>query len=206
MGIQERKEREKQEMRELILRTAKQVFIEEGYEKTSIRTIADRIEYSPATIYLYYKDKDQLLFAIHELGFDALIESFRSLQEIVDPLERLRQLGYQYVQFAIDNPEMYDLMFISYSPMNALEKAPEGSTWDCGHESFRTLCVIIQENMEQGLIRTNDLYVTALSVWSFVHGLASLHIRNRLKLFPESLNTQYLINQSLDLLITSLKV
>lgn len=206
MGIQERKEREKQEMRELILQTARQVFIEEGYEKTSIRTIADRIEYSPATIYLYYKDKDQLLFAIHELGFDALLASFQTLQEIADPLERFRQLGHRYVQFAINNPEMYDLMFISYSPMNALEKAQEGSTWDCGYQSFHTLCSIIQENMDQGLLRTDDLYVTALSVWSFVHGLACLHIRNRLKAFPEHLNTQQLMDQSLDLLITSLKV
>ena len=52
MGITDRKEREKQELKELILKEAKAVFLEEGYEKTSIRKIADRIEYSPTTIYL----------------------------------------------------------------------------------------------------------------------------------------------------------
>jgi AcrR family transcriptional regulator len=60
MGILERKEREKQEMRDLILNVATEMFIEEGYDKTSIRKIADKIEYSPATIYLYFKDKDEI--------------------------------------------------------------------------------------------------------------------------------------------------
>ena len=55
MGVTERKERERQEMRQRILDAAQQVFVEEGYEKASIRNIAERIEYSPATIYLYFK-------------------------------------------------------------------------------------------------------------------------------------------------------
>ena len=60
MGIAERKEREKMEMHDRILQAATVMFLEDGYEKTSIRNIADKIEYSPATIYLYFKDKDEL--------------------------------------------------------------------------------------------------------------------------------------------------
>ena len=63
MGILERKERDREDMRRLILGAARQLFLEQGYEKTSIRNIADVIEYSPATIYLYYKDKNELFFA-----------------------------------------------------------------------------------------------------------------------------------------------
>jgi AcrR family transcriptional regulator len=73
MGISERKEREKQEMREKILLVATEMFIEEGYDKTSIRKIADKIEYSPATIYLYFKDKDEIFHAIHDKGFDKFL-------------------------------------------------------------------------------------------------------------------------------------
>jgi AcrR family transcriptional regulator len=50
MGISERKERERQEMRERIIEASMKMFIEEGYEKTSIRNIAEKIEYSPATL------------------------------------------------------------------------------------------------------------------------------------------------------------
>ena len=74
MGIVERKEREKEDMRRLILNAARKLFLEQGYEKTSIRNIADAIEYSPATIYLYYKDKNELLFALHEEAFLKLME------------------------------------------------------------------------------------------------------------------------------------
>ena len=69
MGITDRKEREKQELKDLILKEAKAVFLEEGYEKTSIRKIADRIEYSPTTIYLYFKDKSELLLELHKQSF-----------------------------------------------------------------------------------------------------------------------------------------
>ncbi|MBK7338149.1 MAG: helix-turn-helix transcriptional regulator [Saprospirales bacterium] len=61
MGINERKEREKVELRGLILKGAMEVFLEEGFENTSIRRIAERVEYSPGTIYVYFKDKDEIL-------------------------------------------------------------------------------------------------------------------------------------------------
>jgi AcrR family transcriptional regulator len=53
MGIKERKAREKQNVREEILDAARTLFVKEGYEQVSIRKIAEKIEYSPGTIYLY---------------------------------------------------------------------------------------------------------------------------------------------------------
>ena len=73
MAIKERKEREKQDMRNLIIESATQLFLKQGYDKTSIRSIAEDIEYSPATIYLYFKDKDEIFYVIHENAF-ALLE------------------------------------------------------------------------------------------------------------------------------------
>ena len=55
-------------MKKLIIDAALRMFVEDGYEKTSIRNIADKIEYSPGTIYLYYKDKDELLYAVQKDG------------------------------------------------------------------------------------------------------------------------------------------
>ena len=62
MGVADRKEREKTEMQKRILDAARVLFLEKGFEKTSIRNIADLIEYSPGTIYLYFKDKNEILF------------------------------------------------------------------------------------------------------------------------------------------------
>lgn len=72
MGVADRKEREKEEMKTKILEAAKKLFLDHGFEKTSIRNIAEEIEYSPGTIYLYFKDKNELLFALHQEAFQGL--------------------------------------------------------------------------------------------------------------------------------------
>ena len=57
MGVQERRAREKENIREEILDAARTLFVKEGYENVSIRKIAAKIEYAPGTIYLYFEDK-----------------------------------------------------------------------------------------------------------------------------------------------------
>ena len=74
MGIKERKEQEKSEMRELILKTAMNLFLDKGFENITIRHIAEKIEYSPATIYLYFKNKDEILYTLRREGFEKLYE------------------------------------------------------------------------------------------------------------------------------------
>ena len=84
MGILERKERDKLEMRLMILEAAKEVFVSEGFEKASIRAIAERIEYSPATIYLYFKDKNDLLFEIYS--------TFRKAQKVAESEDNFHKM------------------------------------------------------------------------------------------------------------------
>ncbi len=182
MGISERKEREKQEMKDLIFQAAMDLFIEDGYEKASIRKIADRIEYSPATIYLYFKDKDEIFHAVHEKGFELLFARMETLAVIENPFQRLQKLGEIYLKFAYDHPELYDLMFIMRAPMEALKQ--ENEDWNCGFKAHNGLREIVRACIGQGDMKTMDVDVAALSIWSFAHGLASLAIRNRLKMYP----------------------
>jgi AcrR family transcriptional regulator len=180
MGIAERKEREKTEMRDRIVEAATLMFLEDGYEKTSIRNIADKIEYSPATIYLYFKDKDELFFAIHNIGFQLLLKEMEKLSKIKNPLKRLRETGVIYIEFALKNPEYYDLMFIMRSPMNALkEKHGDEQCWQYGETTFSLLFATITECIEQKLIKSKDPIVASMYTWSLVHGLVSLKIRDR---------------------------
>ena len=105
-------------MRQNIIEAAISMFAEEGYDKTSIRRIADKIEYSPATIYLYYKDKDELLYDVQKVVFDQLFATFKKEVTATHPFERLEQIAYSYVDFGRKYPELYDLMFIIRAPMN----------------------------------------------------------------------------------------
>lgn len=178
MGISERKEREKQEMRLRIIEAATSVFMEEGYEKTSLRNIAERIEYSPATIYLYYKDKDELLYEVQKQAFSKLEDVFAAEATSSDPWTRLTQICHAYVRFGKANPEIYDLMFMMRSPMNGI-KANE--SWSNNKDSFMTLVNCLQECMEQNLLRFDDVMLAAFSVWSMGHGLVSLNVSCRLQ-------------------------
>src|SRR4051812_38459262 len=108
MTIANRKERQKEELKTKILQAARELFMERGFDETSIRTIAERIEYSPTTIYLYFKDKDDIFHALHGEGFTILNQYFKSLAHVSEPFERLKAICSAYINFAIDNGEYYD--------------------------------------------------------------------------------------------------
>jgi AcrR family transcriptional regulator len=184
MGITERKEREREEMRELILRSAQDLFLENGYEKTSIRGIADAIEYSPATIYLYYKDKNELLLALHVKAFEKMMQEFAVIAAVADPFERLKSLGNQYIKFAVENPELYDLMFIMQAPLEAL--ACKNEVWEDGMKSFDFLRFVFSECVSVGYFRADlDVDTSCLTIWSYVHGLVTIYLKKRMDMFGD---------------------
>lgn len=176
VGIIERKEREKAEMRRRIVDVAVKMIVEEGYEKVSIRNIADKIEYSPATIYLYYKDKDQLLYDVQSDAFATLASEFLQKITAEDPFKRLEQLAKAYVGFSREHPELYDLMFIIKAPMNALV---EEEKWKNGDPAYDGLFHLMQECIDKKVVKFKDATIATLSVWGFAHGLISLHLRGR---------------------------
>ncbi|NUQ82905.1 MAG: TetR/AcrR family transcriptional regulator [Bacteroidetes bacterium] len=176
MGIAERKDRERQEMKSLILQAATRMFIEEGYEKTSLRKIAEQIEYSPATIYLYYADKDELFFAIHDEAFKHFFETMYGLDSVTDPFERLVQLGQRYIDFSMKNPELYDLMFLMEAPMKSQQVCEE---WGHGDRSWEALYQIISECIAAGYFKSGDALNISRLVFSFMHGLMTVYIRRK---------------------------
>lgn len=182
MTIEDRKEREKRELKDLILKTAAEMFRKQGYESTSMRAIAKAIDYSPGTIYRYFKDKDELMFEISSTGFRIFYQYLSKVQSIKDPMERLRVLGRQYLLFAKDHPAYYDLMFIMPDPLKSLE---DGEHWEDGHRSHSVLVGIIQDCMSQGHFEGHDPVDLSLMIWGQVHGMVALHIRNRMEMYTD---------------------
>jgi AcrR family transcriptional regulator len=176
MGISERKERDKQEMRKLILDTAMKLFLEEGFGNVSIRRIADNIEYSPATIYLYFKDKDEILYALHTEGFDELFRRQQAVTAIADPRQRLLKHGEIYIRFALENPEYYNLMFIMRS---TAKKITAENDWVAGRRSYEFFMQDVQTAIDAKVLTTDDATLATFSLWSHAHGVAALILRNR---------------------------
>src|SRR5579864_7645114 len=112
-GIKQRREREKEGLREQILDAARTLFVKEGYESVSIRKIADKIEYAPGTIYLYFRDKAEILDRICEETFAKLIVRMHAIEhDTAAPLDKLRRGLRTYIQFGLDNPNHYIVTFI----------------------------------------------------------------------------------------------
>lgn len=181
MGIAERKEKQKNEIRQLILDASMKLFVEEGFESITIRKIAELIEYSPTTVYLYFKDKDEIFYALHDLGFEKMAEFNKNLDTIQNPLVRLHKMGENYLRFGMEYPEFYNLMFILGEPMKKISEL--GCDWKPGDAALGRLKETVTECMEKGYLGKDDPYQVSLAVWGFVHGLVSLAIGQRLEKF-----------------------
>ena len=179
MGISERKEKQKLEIRKAILDASMKLFVEQGFENVSIRKIADLIEYSPTTVYLYFKDKNEILFNLHEMGFHKMGDYTADLWSIKNPLVRLRKMGEYYIQFGLENPAFYDLMFILKAPMETLQGMGACCEWRSGDQALGKLKETIQECMDKKLIEQGDADAISMAIWSMVHGMVSLAIRDR---------------------------
>lgn len=180
MTIADRKAREKEALKELILKGAKKLFLEKGIEQTTIRNIADEIDYSVGTVYVYFKDKNAILHDLHSLGFQELGGYFQELFTIEDAMERLKKMGFMYIKFAIENSEMYDLMFNVKAPMEFLENC-DNEDWDEGTKTFSLVKKTIEDCINNGHFIGHSVEPLSFMVWSLVHGMCCLEIRHRTK-------------------------
>ena len=182
MTIAERKFREKEDMRSLILDAARKVFLEKGYAQASIRNIAEEMEYSPGTIYLYFKDKDEVFHALHEEGFRRMLEKMQPLEHVPDPFERLKAMGRVYLEFARNNKDLYDLMFIIQAPIKHEEQTEK---WQMGQRTLEYLKNVLRDCQAKGHFKNQDVEYLSFAIWSTVHGMSALYCRDRCKAYPD---------------------
>jgi AcrR family transcriptional regulator len=197
MGIKERKEQEKSEMRELIQKTAMNLFLDKGFENITIRHIAEKIDYSPATIYLYFKNKDEILYTLRREGFEELYRRQKDSLKLNDPLKRLFKNGEAYISFALENPQYYDLMFMMRGHATNPKKMND---MNISPKSYELLKNNLKECMEKGLFPGMNIDVAAFSLWAYVHGIASLIIRGRGIMFPEE-EINYMVKGALNFML-----
>jgi AcrR family transcriptional regulator len=189
MGSVERRARERVETRQRILDAAREMFVEVGYEATTMRAIGDRIEYTPTAIYHHFRNKEALLAELCTIDFQALAGVFQRLGRIADPIDRLRRCGLAYVEFGLRHPMQYQLMFMTSKPpevMNALRGADPSEN---AYEFLRATCadVIATGRVRPEYRNVNEM---ALMSWSALHGLLSLYIAKEKDVFIEWKNVR----------------
>lgn len=176
MGVKERREREKEELRQEILDAAREMFVTEGYQNISMRKIADKIEYSPTTIYLYFKDKNDLLNEICEDAFGLLYRKVSAIQaESKTALECLRKGIQAYIEFGLEHPHHYEVTFIA-PIMDYLDDDNYVFEGSMGERTFNFLRTQVALCVEEGSLKKGDIDVMSQTTWAAMHGITSLLI------------------------------
>lgn len=181
MGIKERKDRDAHRMRQRILEAAMGLFAEGGYQGVSMRGLARQIEYSAGTIYRYFKNKDDIMLQLCYQGFEKLLAAQYELDKIEDPVERIKTGGRHYVTFALENPELYELMFGT----KEIVKQPDGPDETVALKSLRKFVEHVQQCLDAGFFSGGDAETLAVALWAALHGLSSLLIKEQLRFLPE---------------------
>jgi AcrR family transcriptional regulator len=176
LGVKERKLRQKRFLRQEILDAASELFVREGFENVSMRRIADKIEYSPTTIYLYFKDKAELLEQVCHETFSRLSQRLRTiLEQPGDPIERLRRGLIAYVHFGLANPHHYRATFMMPLP-EGFDEAKHKQPDSPGMQAFDFLRRCVFDCISAGKIHSKDAELVSQTLWCGVHGVTSLLI------------------------------
>lgn len=193
MGITERREREREEVRRKILDAARDLFATEGYPAVTMRKIAEAIEYSPTAIYGHFEDKDDLVHALCHEDFARLLSVFDGQAALADPIERIRQLGRGYALFAEQNPNHYRFMFMT---AGKLEHPHEQS--EPGQQAFQRLMAAVEQGIAEGRFRTDDALLISQVLWASLHGAVALLVTYKAEDFPCAPPAVDLVEQTCD--------
>lgn len=178
---------------------AREMFVADGYANVSMRKIADKIGYSATTIYLYFKDKNDLLHQICEQTFERLAQNIKAIYRLSDnPLEKLRSGLREYIYFGLKHPSQYEIVFISPLPNN-IESSFENSN---GKIAFETMRIVVDECVAANLLKHNNIELISQTLWAGIHGVTSLLIQHSGFPFVER---EVLIDSVIDTLISGIK-
>jgi AcrR family transcriptional regulator len=171
MGIAERKQRQKEEVRNSILDAAWRLVNEEGWQSLSIRKIADAIEYSVPVVYDHFENKEALMFEFSKRGFCLLSTRLKEAKAAHrKATKQLEAIAQAYWDFAFENKEYYQLMYgLGIPTCEHVAKMPSLMDFT---EVIKTT---IEQVAEENGIKINS-FLKLHSFWSMIHGLVSINL------------------------------
>lgn len=177
MGTKERRTREREETRAMILEAAREMFAEEGFEAVTMRAIAERIEYTPTAIYHHFANKQALLTELCLRDFSTLAAHFQGRPVPPDPIERIKEVGRAYLEFAERYPSQYRFMFMTVLPQPELPPGyVEEARGNPERDAYAYLCRCCQDAIDSGRLRSDIQSADQLAqiLWACVHGQIAL--------------------------------
>lgn len=183
-------------LREEILDASKDLLLEDGFSKLSMRKIAGRVNITATSIYLYFQNKDDLLLALIEESIENLKEALADAAGVSKGvMQQLRSVSMAYIKYALEHPREYEIIFMvrpeemTTYPMEKFRQV---------RSSYTLLAEVLEKGNKEKQIESENLLLAAYTMWAQLHGVVSVIINKRL---DTKVSTEEFIGQAVDQII-----
>lgn len=161
-----------EELKNIILDAAREIIAQEGFQGLSIRKLTQKIEYSPAIIYHYFQDKNEIVESLVREGYGQIMEAVSSVKpNMAEPEKEIREVFANYIEAALESSEVYKEFMLNEDPAvlqrTGLLRAGISET----SPSIQVLVKTIQRGISLGRIADCDPELTAQIMWTATFGL-----------------------------------
>jgi len=171
-----------------IARAARLLLDKEGAEAVTMRRVADAASITAMAIYRHFPDRSGLLNAVADQGFEQLAAKLAGKRFSGDIEKRLTRMGEIYLDHALENPQLFELMFLK--PREGARRYPQD--FKAGKSPTGNLMVkVVQEGMDTGYFREDDAWEIVFEMGALSHGLIMLYLGGRLALTPARFRALY---------------
>ncbi len=207
--LAERRQEEKDRRRNEIIDAAEALYREVGWDAVTMDAVARRARLSRALVYVYFKDKADLYFAIAIRALDELTRRFALAADQANTgADKVLAIGKSYIGFGEDLPHYFDACarLELHTPGDSEPSPQEQQLYEAGKHPHQVVVRALEAGQQDGSIRKDlgDLNVTARVLWGFCHGLIQIAMTKREILARVDIGVAQLTDQALDLLTFAL--
>jgi len=207
--IAERRQEEKDRRRAEIVDAAEDLYRELGWDAVTMDSVAKRARLSRALVYVYFKDKTDLHFAIAIRALEVLYQRFiESNERARTGADKIQAIGRTYIAYGQEFPHYFDACarMELRTPSGAEPTAQEQLCLEAGTRPHEVVVAALRAGQQDGTIRKDlgDLDVTARVLWGFNHGLIQIAMTKADALAQSGISVQQLTQQAIGLIMFSL--
>ena len=160
----------------------------EGAEAVTMRRVAKAVGITPMAIYRHYRDRTALLNALADEGFEELAARLTGKRFSSSIEERLTKMGEIYLEHALENPRLFELMFLK--PREGARRYPQDFKAG-GSPTANLMAEAVRKGMESGYFREDDVWEIVFEMGALSHGLIMLYLSGRMGLTPARFRALY---------------
>jgi AcrR family transcriptional regulator len=208
--ITERRQEERDRRRGEIVDAAEALYAEVGWDAVTMDQVARRARLSRALVYVYFKDKADLHFALVERSLDALHRRFEAARKgKASGIEEVEAIGRAYLAFERETPHYFDACARFQAHTSAERDVPpnEAACMSAGHRVHEVMAESLNRGVVDGSIRADigDPYLTALSLWAFSFGVIQLAASKAGQMEHEGVAVQQFVDHAFAMALRSLQ-